>query len=46
MDVLVQKVNSGVTFTPKGRGRPGSQIRLDDHAVLTNRAGQYDVDHR
>jgi hypothetical protein len=26
--------------------RPGSQIRLDDHAVLTNRAGQYEVDHR
>ena len=26
--------------------RPGYQIRLDDHAVLTNRAGQYEVDHR
>ena len=26
--------------------RPGYQIRLDDHSVLTNRAGQYEVDHR
>lgn len=26
--------------------RPGYQIPLDDHAVLTNRAGQYEVDYR